>query len=79
MMFKQNRFLPNVWRRLRTTIGIRFSPIAGASIAAPVTSMAALSVCDRLATCRRRWPLAVLRRIRQPRLKGRMSDYLLPL
>lgn len=47
-MFTRNRFLASAGRRLRTTIGIRFSRFAGASIVALLASTSALSVCDGL-------------------------------
>lgn len=47
-MFTRNRFVASAWRRLRTTIGIRFSRFAGASIVALLASTSALFVCDGL-------------------------------
>lgn len=47
-MIFMHRLVASVWRRLRTTIGIRFSRFAGASIVAFLASTTALSVCDGL-------------------------------
>lgn len=41
-------FVGGLWNRLRTTIGIRFSRFAGASVLALLASTTALSVCDGL-------------------------------
>lgn len=47
-MFTRKQLVASAGRRLRTTIGIRFSRFAGASIVALLASTSALSVCDGL-------------------------------
>lgn len=59
MMVMQKHFVAGVWRRLRTTIAIRFSRFAGASILALLASTAALSACDGLLHMSSTWAAVI--------------------
>lgn len=59
MMFVQNTVVASVWRRLRTTIGIRFSRFAGASIVALFASTTTLYVCDGLIHMSSTWAAVI--------------------